>query len=102
MRLSTLKKDLEPFISVPVDYFKIFRLSSSGESEYYNCLTEQLNSYEEYTHTHTYTLFDFLMCDIGDVRIENFGKMNSSQLLISTILAGMRLVGEKKEKATVK
>ncbi|XP_029160732.1 ubiquitin carboxyl-terminal hydrolase 47 isoform X2 [Nylanderia fulva] len=46
MRLSTLKKDLEPFVSVPVDYFKIFRLSNSGESEC-SCLTEQLNSYED-------------------------------------------------------
>ncbi|CAL1686058.1 unnamed protein product [Lasius platythorax] len=46
MRLSTLKKDLEPFVSVPVDYFKVFRLSNSGESEC-SCLTEQLNSYED-------------------------------------------------------
>lgn len=46
MRLSTFKKDLEPFVNVPVDYFKIFRLSNSGESEC-SCLTEQLNSYED-------------------------------------------------------
>lgn len=46
VRLSTLKKDLEPFVSVPVDYFKVFRLSNSGESEC-SCLTEQLNSYED-------------------------------------------------------
>jgi len=46
MRLSTLKKDLEPFVNVPVDYFKIFRLSNSGESEC-SCLTEHLNSYED-------------------------------------------------------
>ncbi|XP_070171838.1 ubiquitin carboxyl-terminal hydrolase 47 isoform X1 [Polyergus mexicanus] len=46
MRFSTLKKDLEPFVNVPMDYFKVFRLSSSGESEC-SCLTEQLNSYED-------------------------------------------------------
>lgn len=46
MRLSTLKKDLEPFVGVPVEYFKVFRLSNSGESEC-SCLTEQLNSYED-------------------------------------------------------
>lgn len=46
MRFSTLKKYLEPFVSVPMDYFKVFRLSSSGESEC-SCLTEQLNSYED-------------------------------------------------------
>ncbi|XP_071555932.1 ubiquitin carboxyl-terminal hydrolase 47 isoform X1 [Temnothorax nylanderi] len=46
MRLSTLKKDLEPFVGVPVKYFKVFRLSNSGESEC-SCLTEQLNSYED-------------------------------------------------------
>jgi len=46
MKLSTLKKDLEPFVGVPVEYFKVFRLSSSGESEC-SCLTEQLSSYED-------------------------------------------------------
>jgi len=46
MKLSTLKKDLEPFVGVPVEYFKVFRLSNSGESEC-SCLTEQLNSYED-------------------------------------------------------
>ncbi|KAG5319610.1 UBP47 hydrolase, partial [Pseudoatta argentina] len=46
MRLSTLKKDLEPFVGVPVEYFKVFRLSNSGESEC-NCLMEQLSSYED-------------------------------------------------------
>ncbi|XP_036142205.1 ubiquitin carboxyl-terminal hydrolase 47 isoform X2 [Monomorium pharaonis] len=46
MRLSTLKKDLEPFVGVPVEYFKVFRQSNSGESEC-SCLTEQLNSYDD-------------------------------------------------------
>jgi len=46
MRLSTLKKDLESFVGVPVEYFKVFRLSNSGESEC-SCLTEQLNTYED-------------------------------------------------------
>ncbi|XP_067211967.1 ubiquitin carboxyl-terminal hydrolase 47 isoform X3 [Linepithema humile] len=46
MRLSTLKKDLEPLVGVPVEYFKVFRLSNSGESEC-SCLTEQLNAYED-------------------------------------------------------
>lgn len=46
-RLSTLKKDLEPYVGIPVDYFKVFRQSNdSGESEC-SCLTEQLNSYED-------------------------------------------------------
>jgi len=46
MRLSTLKKDLESFVGVPAEYFKVFRLSNSDESEC-SCLTEQLNSYED-------------------------------------------------------
>lgn len=45
MRLSTLKKELEPFVGVSVEYFKVFRLSNdTGELEC-SCLTEQLNSY---------------------------------------------------------
>ncbi|XP_011632644.1 ubiquitin carboxyl-terminal hydrolase 47 [Pogonomyrmex barbatus] len=43
---SVLKKDLEPFVGVPVEYFKVFRLSNSGETEC-SCLTDQLNSYED-------------------------------------------------------
>lgn len=46
MRLSTLKKDLESLVGVPVEYFKVFRLSNSGEVEC-SCLTEQLNTYED-------------------------------------------------------
>lgn len=46
MRLSTLKKHLEPFVGVLMEYFKIFRLSNSGESEC-SCLTEQLSSCED-------------------------------------------------------
>lgn len=47
MKLSTLKKELEPYVGVSVEYFKVFRLSNdSGESEC-NCLTEPLNSYED-------------------------------------------------------
>lgn len=47
MRLSTLKKELEPYVGVSVEYFKVFRLSNdSGESEC-SCLTEPLNSYED-------------------------------------------------------
>lgn len=46
MRLNTLKKDLEPFVGVPVEYFKVFHLSNSDESEC-NCLMEQLSSYED-------------------------------------------------------
>lgn len=46
MKLRTLKKNLEPFVNVSVDYFKIFCLSNSSESEC-SCLTEQLNSYED-------------------------------------------------------
>ncbi|XP_014476405.1 PREDICTED: ubiquitin carboxyl-terminal hydrolase 47 isoform X4 [Dinoponera quadriceps] len=47
MRLSTLKKELEPLVGVSVEYFKVFRLSNdTGESEC-SCLTEQLNSYND-------------------------------------------------------
>ncbi|KYM95785.1 Ubiquitin carboxyl-terminal hydrolase 64E [Cyphomyrmex costatus] len=46
MRLSTLKKDLQSYVGVSVEYFKVFRISNSGESEC-NCLMEQLSSYED-------------------------------------------------------
>ncbi|XP_020285406.1 ubiquitin carboxyl-terminal hydrolase 47 isoform X2 [Pseudomyrmex gracilis] len=44
MKLSTLKKNLEPFVGVPVEYFKVFRVSNSGESECVS-LIEQLKLY---------------------------------------------------------
>ncbi|XP_046413365.1 ubiquitin carboxyl-terminal hydrolase 47 isoform X1 [Neodiprion fabricii] len=47
MQLSTLKKDLEPLVGVPVEYFKVFRHSSdSGETEC-SRLTEQLSCYQD-------------------------------------------------------
>ncbi|KAF7405145.1 hypothetical protein HZH66_004051 [Vespula vulgaris] len=46
MRLSTLKKDLQPYVGVPVEYFKVFRQSGDSESEC-TCLTEQLFSFDD-------------------------------------------------------
>lgn len=47
MFLGTLKKDLEPYIGVPVEYFKIYRLNT-GQQEF-ECarLTENLGSYRD-------------------------------------------------------
>jgi ubiquitin carboxyl-terminal hydrolase 47 len=47
MFLGSLKKDLEPFVGVPVEYFKIYRLYS-GQQEF-ECarLTESLSSYRD-------------------------------------------------------
>ncbi|KAG7189796.1 hypothetical protein KM043_017456 [Ampulex compressa] len=47
MRLSTLKKDLEPYIGVSVEYFKVFRqTNNSGETECCG-LTEELAFYDD-------------------------------------------------------
>lgn len=47
MQLSTLKKDLEPLVGVPVEYFKVFQhLSDSGESEC-SRLTEQISCLQD-------------------------------------------------------
>ncbi|KAJ9585896.1 hypothetical protein L9F63_020459 [Diploptera punctata] len=47
MLLGTLKKDLEPYVGVPVEYFKIYRIYS-GQQEF-ECarLTESLSSYRD-------------------------------------------------------
>jgi ubiquitin carboxyl-terminal hydrolase 47 len=47
MFLGTLKKDLEPYVGVPVQYFKIYRLNT-GQQEF-ECArpTENLGSYRD-------------------------------------------------------
>ncbi|KAK2587743.1 hypothetical protein KPH14_003851 [Odynerus spinipes] len=46
MRLSTLKKDLEPYVGVPVEYFKVFRQCGASETEC-TCLMERLSNYDD-------------------------------------------------------
>ncbi|XP_015186575.1 PREDICTED: ubiquitin carboxyl-terminal hydrolase 47 isoform X1 [Polistes dominula] len=46
MQLSTLKKNLEPHVGVPVEYFKVFRQCGDGESEC-TCLTDKLFAFDD-------------------------------------------------------
>jgi ubiquitin carboxyl-terminal hydrolase 47 len=47
MFLGTLKKDLEPYVGVPVEYFKIYRLTTGQQELECGRLTENLGSYRD-------------------------------------------------------
>jgi ubiquitin carboxyl-terminal hydrolase 47 len=47
MFLGTLKKDLEPYIGVPVEYFKIYRFTTGQQEFECSRLTENLASYRD-------------------------------------------------------
>jgi ubiquitin carboxyl-terminal hydrolase 47 len=47
MFLGTLKKDLEPYVGVPVEYFKIYRLYSGQQELECARLTDSLGSYRD-------------------------------------------------------
>lgn len=77
MQLSTLKKKLEPFVGVSVEYFKVFRLSNdTGESEC-NCLTEQLST--------SYSDGEKLNIKLGRALRSGEFKVKLYQLLIDSI-----------------
>jgi ubiquitin carboxyl-terminal hydrolase 47 len=47
MFLGTLKKDLEPYVGVPVEYFKIYRLYSGQQEFECSRFNESLSSYRD-------------------------------------------------------